>query len=66
MSQDTDNDITAPKAIPPWRLVLSHARITQAVVTHQYSSDSTTDNPYIVAWVESDPGNPMEFSSFRK
>ena len=66
MPQKMDTDIDAPKAIPHWRLVLNHSRLTQAVVRHQYSGEGTVDDPYIVTWILSDPGNPMGFSTFKK
>jgi hypothetical protein len=56
----------APKTIPYARLISSHSRVTKAVLTHQYHGKGTKNEPYIVTWVPSDPGNPMEFSNLKK
>lgn len=61
-----DSELEAPSSIPHWRLLVSHSRITQAVASHQYSGNGTEDDPFIVCWIPSDPGNPMEFSNFKK
>ena len=61
-----ETEIEAPKTIPYRQLVLDHSRVTQAVVTHQYKGTGSKDDPYIVSWIPSDPGNPMAFSKFKK
>lgn len=61
-----DHDIEAPESIPYWRLIANHSRVTQAVVTHQYKGRGSKDDPFIVTWIPSDPGNPMVFSNFKK
>jgi hypothetical protein len=55
-----------PTKISAWRTVVDQARITQAVVDHKYEGSGTREDPYIVTWIERDPGNPMELPSARK
>jgi hypothetical protein len=43
-----DHDVEAPESIPYWRLIVSHSRVTQAVVTHQYKGGGPKDDPFIV------------------
>jgi hypothetical protein len=49
-----------------WRMLVDHSRITRSVLAHQYDGKGTEEDPYIVCWIPSDPGNPMEFSIFKK
>jgi hypothetical protein len=63
---EKDSDVESPKTISHWRLMVDHSRITQAVITYQYEGEGTEDDPFIVTWIPSDPGNPMEFSTLRK
>jgi hypothetical protein len=60
------SELEAPESIPDWRLLIDHSRITQAVASHQYNGKGTEDDPFIVCWIPSDPGNPMEFSTTKK
>ena len=63
---NNDFDVEDPKAIPHWRLIASGSRVTQALITHRYQGGGTKDDPFIVTWIPSDPGNPMGFSTFKK
>jgi hypothetical protein len=60
------SNAAAPKTISYPRLITSHSRVTQTVLEYQYRGKGTKDEPYIVTWVPSDPGNPMEFSTLKK
>lgn len=59
-------EVEAPKSIPHWRLIIDRARITQDVLIHRYEGKGTEDDPFIVTWIPQDPGNPMQFSAFKK
>jgi hypothetical protein len=59
-------EVEASRPIPHWRLLVDQSRITRAVVSHQYNGKGTEEDPFIVCWIPSDPGNPMEFSTFKK
>ena len=59
-------EVKAPKSISHWRLLVDHSRITPAVVSHQYRGKGTEDDPFIMCWIPSDPGNPMEFPTLKK
>jgi hypothetical protein len=54
------------KRIPHWRLMIDQSRITPAVMTHKYEGSGTEVSPFIVSWIPNDPGNPMEFPTFKK
>lgn len=56
----------APKSLTHWRLLLDHSRVTQTVLSHQYHGKGTEDEPFIVRWIPSDPGNPINFSKPKK
>jgi hypothetical protein len=56
----------APQQIPHWRLITDHERITPVVTTHKYEGSGTEDDPYIVTWIQNDPGNPMAFPTSKK
>lgn len=68
MSTTMEKSIEEPQIehIPHWRLIIDHARITPAVVSHIYEGAGTDDQPYIVTWIPNDPGNPMDFATSRK
>jgi hypothetical protein len=61
-----DHDFEAPSSISSSRLIMDHSRITRAVLAHQYDGKGTNDDPFIVTWIPSDPGNPMGFSTSKK
>ena len=63
---ERDFEVEAPKTIPHWRLIIDQSRITQDVVTHKYQGRGTEDDPFIVTWIPSDPGNPMQFATSKK
>ncbi|KAL1304265.1 hypothetical protein AAFC00_000676 [Neodothiora populina] len=56
MSSGTHLDL--PERIPRWRMVFDKARITRAVYDEKYEGEGTDESPYIVTWIENDPGNP--------
>jgi hypothetical protein len=58
---------------PPQRTRLSHFRqvrdqagITPEVESWPYSGSGTDDDPYVVAWIDDDPRNPMLYSSVKR
>lgn len=55
-----------PKRIPLHRLVLDQERITTAVLDASYEGKGTEDDPYVVTWIDDDPGNPMTFARWHK
>lgn len=63
LEKPTRPTITAPERIPRWRLVIDQARITQAVLDEQYEGQGSAESPFIVNWIEKDPGNPLLWSS---
>ncbi|KAG0651643.1 Major facilitator superfamily multidrug transporter mdrA [Hyphodiscus hymeniophilus] len=63
---EKDFEVEAPKSIPHWRLIIDRARVTQDVLTHQYTGEGTAEDPFIVTWIPNDPGNPMQFSPSKK
>jgi len=68
-SQNMEKDIEevpSKTRIPHWRLIIDRTRITDAVTNHRYEGSGTEDDPFIVTWIQNDPGNPMEFTTFKK
>ncbi|KAI9807024.1 MAG: hypothetical protein M1825_005741 [Sarcosagium campestre] len=49
-----------------WRLVVDQARVTPEIVENAYNGSGTEKDPYVVTWIEDDPGNPMGFSMWKK
>lgn len=43
--------------------MIDQDRITQDVLTEQYEGEGTPESPYIVQWIEKDPGNPQNWSN---
>ena len=54
------------KKIPHWRLVTSHALITDEVLNYPYRGSGTEDNPFVVEFIPNDPRNPMEMAEWKK
>jgi Major Facilitator Superfamily len=53
-------------SFPHWRLVRSQSRITPPVTEHKYNGSGTDEDPYVVEWLQHDPGNPMQFPMWKK
>lgn len=51
-----------PKKHSLFRLVTDQARIDDEVLNHKYEGEGTAENPYVVAWISDDAGNPMNWS----
>jgi len=58
--------LSLPTSIPYMRLILDKARVTQAVLNNDYEGSGTEEDPYVVTWIEKDPGNPMEMKRSTK
>lgn len=56
----------AARPLSHWQLVGDHCRITPQVTGHRYDGAGTDGDPYVITWLENDPGNPMEFSVLTK
>lgn len=52
--------------IPYWRQVIDKAGITPAVEDWDYEGSGTHEDPYVVAWTDNDPRNPMNYSMITK
>jgi len=59
MAEKPINDEHLPTNLPLSRLVLDQARVTKDVLHHQYAGAGTKESPYVVTWIENDPGNPL-------
>ncbi|GAB1212152.1 hypothetical protein ATERTT37_001282 [Aspergillus terreus] len=57
--------MSPPKA-PHWRLVTPQAYVTDDVLEYTYTGSGTSEDPFIVEWMPTDPRNPMQFSNTRK
>ena len=53
-------------SISSWRMVVDKARITPAVLKHHYDGSGTVEDPFVVRFLEKDPGNPMTWTDAKK
>lgn len=60
-SKKLDIDFT-PQSHSLFRLVVDQARLDDDVVTYEYPGSGTIESPYIISWIPSDAGNPMNWS----
>jgi hypothetical protein len=58
--------VARPSRIPIQRLVVDQERITRAVLNASYEGQGTDSDPYVVTWIDDDPGNPMVFAKWHK
>ena len=52
--------------IPYWRMIVDQGVVTPQMIDYPYVGSGTTEDPYIVEWIENDPRNPMLFSNTLK
>ncbi|KAJ5433499.1 uncharacterized protein N7458_012655 [Penicillium daleae] len=57
---------THPVKISPWRILVGHGAITQAVLDHEYPGSGTEEDPFAVTWIPDDCRDPHLFSFPRK
>lgn len=48
------------------RMVFDQARITPAVENWKYAGAGTEEEPFVVEWIENDPGNPLHWNNAKK
>jgi multidrug resistance protein len=66
MEEAKEKIVARPSRIPLHRLVLDQERITRAVLNASYEGQGTGNDPYVVTWIDDDPGNPMVFAKWQK
>jgi hypothetical protein len=66
MEKSIEDIVARPSRIPLHRLVLDQERITRAVLNASYEGQGTDNDPYVVTWIDDDPGNPMDFAKWHK
>lgn len=66
MEKSNDDTVARPSRIPLPRLVLDQERITRAILNAAYEGQGTDNDPYVVTWIDDDPGNPMVFAKWYK
>ncbi|KAJ5817209.1 hypothetical protein N7447_009442 [Penicillium robsamsonii] len=52
--------------IPLYQLVLSQDIITDDVLSHEWEGDGTTENPYLVDWLQEDARDPHQMQDWLK
>jgi hypothetical protein len=55
-----------PARLSHFRLITSQSRVTPEVLEHKYHGSGTGEDPYVVIWIENDPGNPMMYPVWKK
>lgn len=48
------------------RLIFDQGYCTTTVISHQYSGQGTTGDPFVVTWLDGDPQNPQKWPFVRK
>jgi hypothetical protein len=48
------------------RLIFDQGYCTTTVISHQYSGQGTTEDPFIVTWLDGDARSPQNWSFMRK
>jgi len=66
MEEAKEEIVARPSRIPLHRLVVDQERITRAVLNAPYEGRGTDSDPYVVTWIDDDPGNPMVFAKWHK
>jgi hypothetical protein len=66
MEEANQTVVATSQRIPLHRLVLDQERITTGVLDAQYEGKGTKDDPFVVTWIDDDPGNPMTFARWHK
>ncbi|ENI07417.1 hypothetical protein COCC4DRAFT_131826 [Bipolaris maydis ATCC 48331] len=64
-SHEEDSKLESQR-IPHWKMILEPGFVTREIAEWSYRGAGTTEDPYIVEWIENDPRNPMEWSSVHK
>jgi Ca2+/H+ antiporter len=64
---DHGADIESGKeGIPHRKLITVHGALTRDVERWDYEGSGTTEDPYVVEWIENDPRNPMTWPNSKK
>jgi len=66
MAEKDEFEVTLPKHLSLFRLVVDQARVTQEVLKHPYPGSGTQEEPYIVTYTPDDVGNPFNWTSRRR
>ncbi|KAK7416886.1 hypothetical protein QQX98_004944 [Neonectria punicea] len=53
-----------PRRMSVWNLLFDQARVDDPVLHHQYRGKGTAEDPFIVAWIPDDPGNPHNWPTW--
>jgi hypothetical protein len=65
-THEKDPESTLPQNVPFFRQVLSMPGLTPDVENWHYKGSGTTEDPYVVVWIDHDPRNPMNWSKVRR
>lgn len=63
---DKDVESGKPQQINHFKQVFDQAGVTSRVEEYDYDGSGTDDDPYVVAWIDNDPRNPMLYSQPKK
>lgn len=67
--EKTDSQLESgggPTTVSHWRLVRDQACVTPEVLKWHYEGSGTEEDPFVVAWIDNDPRNPMLWSKVKK
>lgn len=66
MSTEKDVESGRIARIPHFRRVYDQAAVNDDIINAHYDGSGTDEDPYIVAWLDDDPVNPMNYSTSLK
>ncbi|KEF52719.1 uncharacterized protein A1O9_11136 [Exophiala aquamarina CBS 119918] len=57
-----EDQASAPRSLPLFRLIIDQARVTDEVLHYPYEGSGTTEDPFIVTYIPQDAGNPFNWT----
>lgn len=63
---EKDVESGKPKSIPWFKAVIDQGIVTDEIKNWDYRGSGTDDDPYLVEWIDEDPRNPMNYTTFQK
>lgn len=63
---EKDVEGAKPQKMPWLKMVFDQGLVTDDIRNWEYEGSGTEDDPYIVEWIDDDPRNPMNWSTWIK
>lgn len=69
MAEENGRDVESAQyrtTISHWKMLTDQGVLTPDIIKHNYDGSGTEDDPFVVAWIENDPRNPMLWPTWYK